>query len=87
MKYIVKRIHNCNGEMKILNPTQTITILGALDAKVVSNLEDAHLFDDRDSALEFLETTTFFDKGYSAFPVDFIDGELKITSSKFGVDY
>ena len=47
MKYIVKRIHNCNGEMKILNPTQTI-----LDAKVVSNLEDAHLFDDRDSALE-----------------------------------
>ena len=82
MKYIVKRIHNCNGEMKILNPTQTI-----LDAKEVFNLEDAHLFEDRDSALEFLETTTFFDKGYSAFPVDFIDGELEITSSKFGVDY
>ena len=82
MKYIVKRIHNCNGEMKILNPTQTI-----LDAEVVSDLGKAHWFDTRDSAIEFLYTTTFFDKGYSAFPVDFIDGELKITSSKFGVDY
>ena len=81
-KYIVKRIHNCNGEMKILNPTQTI-----LDAEVVSDLGKAHLFDTRDSAIQFLYTTTFFDKGYSAFPVDFIDGELKITSSKFGVDY
>lgn len=58
--WVVKQNYN----EKYLNPTNT-----RLDAKIVDDVSKAHRFSTKIEAVEFLYTTTFFDKGYNAVQV------------------
>ena len=49
---------------KYLNPTNTRTLFGTLDAKIVYTQEEAYKFQTEEDAKNFLYSTSFFDKGY-----------------------
>lgn len=68
MKYVITK--KTAKERKFLNPPTT-----RLDADIVFDLENAHLFSSTDEARDFIYTTTFFDKGYIAVPVKESNGK------------